>query len=57
MKPVATEKAPKALRHIYALFLIMIGWLIFSIEDLETMNIYFKKMFMNGLQCAVAARL
>ncbi len=42
------EKAPKALRHIYALFLIMIGWLIFSIEDLETMNIYFKKMFMNG---------
>ena len=42
------EKAPKALRHIYALFLIMIGWLIFSIEDLGTMNIYFKKMFMNG---------
>lgn len=42
------EKAPKALRHIYALFLIMIGWLIFSIEDLEIMNIYFKKMFMNG---------
>lgn len=42
------EKAPKTLRHIYALFLIMIGWLIFSIEDLETMNIYFKKMFMNG---------
>ena len=42
------EKAPKALRHIYALFLIMIGWLIFSIEDLETMNIYFKKMFMNA---------
>lgn len=42
------EKAPKTLRHIYALFLIMIGWLIFSVEDLETMNIYFKKMFMNG---------
>ncbi len=42
------EKAPKTLRHIYALFLIMIGWLIFSIEDLGTMNIYFKKMFMNG---------
>ncbi len=42
------EKAPKVLRHIYALFLIMIGWLIFSIEDLGTMNIYFKKMFMNG---------
>ena len=42
------EKAPKALRHIYALCLIMIGWLIFSIEDLGTMNIYFKKMFMNG---------
>lgn len=40
-------KLPKFMRHLYAIILIMIGWVIFSIEDISTLKIYFGKMFIN----------
>ncbi len=40
------EKLPKVLQHIYALFFIIIGWVIFRVEDFSQMGIVFQKMFM-----------
>lgn len=39
------EKLPKVLQHIYALFFIIIGWVIFRVEDFSQMGIVFQKMF------------
>lgn len=39
------EKLPKFLQHIYALFFIIIGWVIFRVEDFSQMGIVFQKMF------------
>lgn len=39
------EKAPKIIQHIYALFLIVIGWTIFAIEDINSLQSYLKTMF------------
>ena len=39
------NKMPKILRHIYALFLIIIGWTIFAIEDTTNLQEYLKIMF------------
>ncbi len=39
------EKLPKALQHIYALFLINFGWVLFSIEDSGRLIEYIKIMF------------
>lgn len=38
------KKIPKILRHIYALFFIIIGWVIFACEDFETLGNYLKVM-------------
>ncbi len=43
------EKLPKIIKHIYSLFLIMIGWIIFAIEDASKLISYLKTMFgLNG---------
>lgn len=39
------EKTPKIIQHIYALFLIVIGWTIFAIEDISSLQNYLKTMF------------
>ena len=39
------EKLPKVLQHIYALFFIIIGWVIFRVEDFSQMGIVLQKMF------------
>ena len=39
------EKLPKIIRHIYSLFLIIIGWVIFAIEDFSQLINYLKTMF------------
>lgn len=39
------ERIPKILSHIYALFFIILGWLLFSIEDMPSMLAYFGAMF------------
>ena len=39
------EKLPKALSHIYALFFIVVGWVIFDFTDIQAMAEYLKAMF------------
>lgn len=39
------EKLPKVLQHIYALFFIIIGWVIFRVEDFSQMGMVLQKMF------------
>ena len=41
------EKLPKVFRHIYALFLILLGWLIFFCDDLTLIQKYIPKIFAN----------
>jgi len=42
------EKLPNALKHIYALFLILVGWLIFAFDDVNLLGQYAIKLFANG---------
>ena len=42
------EKLPRALRHIYTLFLVLISWAIFAIEDFSHLGQYLKAMFGMG---------
>lgn len=45
----ALEKLPKVFSHIYALILIIIGWLIFAFTDVNMIKDYFFSMFgLNG---------
>lgn len=39
------EKMPAVLRHIYSLFIILIGWTIFYFEDMGAMGSYLVSMF------------
>lgn len=40
---------PKVLQHVYALFFVAVGWVIFAIEDFGKMGDYIKVMFgLNG---------
>jgi alginate O-acetyltransferase complex protein AlgI len=39
------EKTPKFIQHLYALFLIVIGWVIFYFEDMGRIGGYLKGMF------------
>lgn len=41
------EKLPKTLQHIYALFFILMGWLIFFSDDLNLLKVYLSKIFIN----------
>lgn len=46
----ALEKLPNAVRHIYALLLIVVGWGIFAFEDTSALVQNFKNLFgMGGL--------
>lgn len=43
------DKLPNFLKHIYALFFIVVGWLIFAFDDMSELLRYAKTMFfMNG---------
>ena len=39
------DKFPKILKHIYTLFFVLIGWVIFSITDINNLLLYLSKMF------------
>jgi len=41
------EKLPNVLKHIYAIFLILIGWLIFAFDDINLLGEYAVKLFVN----------
>lgn len=42
------EKLPSFFKHLYAIFFILIGWLIFFSDDLSLLGRYIPKIFMNG---------
>ena len=42
------DKAPAAIQHIYALFFIVIGWVLFYFSDLGEMGAFFQSMFSFG---------
>ena len=39
------DKAPNFLKHIYALIIIYIGWIIFRCDNLSSLSTYFKGLF------------
>lgn len=39
------DKLPNLFKHIYTLFLVIIGWLIFAFEDINLLKEYIKTMF------------
>ncbi len=39
------KKLPSVFQHIYTLFLVLIGWVIFAIEDLDVMGLWLKTLF------------
>lgn len=39
------EKLPKILQHIYTLFFVIIGWVIFRVESLSQIGIVIQRMF------------
>ena len=42
------EKAPKWVGHVYALLFVVLGWVLFSVEDLPLCVGYLKSMFFGG---------
>lgn len=42
------EKAPAALRHVYTMVIVMIGWVFFSSADLSAALDYLKDLFLLG---------
>lgn len=41
------EKLPSFFKHIYAIFFILIGWLIFAFDDISLLKEYAVKLFIN----------
>lgn len=41
----ALEKAPRPVRHLYTMFIVMIGWAIFAIEDFALLRGFLGVMF------------
>ena len=39
------EKIPNLLRHLYTLFFVVVGWVIFACDDLGLLGTYLKTMF------------
>lgn len=39
------EKLPGFLRHVYSVFLVMIGWMIFAVEDIKELGRYASQVF------------
>ncbi len=39
------QKLPAALQHLYTLFLVLVSWAIFAVEDFGQMGAYLKAMF------------
>ncbi len=39
------KKLPSAVGHIYSIFLVMLGWVLFFFEDVSTLGAFFVKLF------------
>ena len=44
----ALERAPRVLRHVYTMLLVMVGWVLFRAADLSQINSYLTIMFGGG---------
>ncbi len=42
------KKAPAAISHLYGIFVVVVGWAIFAVEDFNAMELYLKAMFGMG---------
>ena len=42
------QKSPAWLGHVYAMILVVIGWVLFSVEDLSSCLLYLRSMFFGG---------
>ena len=42
------EKLPGAVRHIYTMFIVLIGWALFAVEDMGRLGAYFSSLFGGG---------
>ena len=42
------EKLPGAVRHIYTMFIVLIGWALFAVEDMGRLGAYFNSLFGGG---------
>ena len=42
------EKLPGAVRHIYTMFIVLIGWALFAVEDMGRLGAYFSSLFGSG---------
>lgn len=40
----ALESLPKAVRHLYALLIVVVGFVIFVFDDMEALGVYFRAM-------------
>ena len=47
------DKLPKILKHVYALLFIIIGWVIFAIDDFSLLSSYIKVMFNPFTTCFI----
>ena len=43
------KKAPAVLTHLYGIFVVVVGWAIFAVEDFTAMGLYLKAMFGIGV--------
>jgi alginate O-acetyltransferase complex protein AlgI len=39
------EKTPNVLRHIYAMFIVLLGWALFYFEDMTALGAFFARAF------------
>lgn len=44
------EKWPVALRHVYTIFIVILGWVVFACDDIQTAGIFYKAMFGIGVK-------
>jgi len=42
------DKLPKALRHVYTMVIVLIGWALFAVEDMGRLGEYFRSLFGGG---------
>lgn len=46
------DKLPQALRHIYTLFVVMLGWALFSVEDIGALGSFIGRLFVPSATAA-----
>ena len=43
------EKLPDALRHVYTMVIVLLGWALFAVEDMGSLGLYLKSCFSGPL--------